>query len=222
MPDFIALYKTTASSPAWRATSHGARSLYLALRGRYNTRLGNHVYLSTRSAAAEIGSHRDQISRWYRELEYYGFIVMVSAGCLGVDGRGKAPHWRLTEDCCLGQLPTRDFLQWNGIPFATGQKQNPVPETRDSVARKPGTPVARKPGTVTSKPVPETRDITSLTTRVARAGSDLEGDVCRSDVAGIDAAVEPPAHAPMGHNAGPPLDQDDLTIPAFLRRTSLH
>jgi hypothetical protein len=30
----------------------------------------------------------------------------------------------------------------------------------------------------------------------------------------------PPAHAPIGHNAGPPLD--DLSIPAFLRRTSLN
>jgi hypothetical protein len=80
---------------------------------------------------------------------------------------------------------------------------------------------ARKPGTVTSKPVPETRDITSLTTRVVRAGSDLEGDVRRSDAAEIDAAAEASAHAPIGHNAGPPLE-DDLSIPAFLRRASLH
>jgi hypothetical protein len=33
--------------------------------------------------------------------------------------------------------------------------------------------------------------------------------------------AEPPAHAPIGHNAGPPLE-DDLTIPAFLRRAVLH
>ena len=60
----------------------------------------------------------------------------------------------------------------------------------------------------------------SLTTWVARAGSGLEAETSQSGAAG-DAAVEPPANAPIGHNARPPLE-DDLSIPAFLRRTSLH
>jgi len=56
------------------------------------------LFLSQRDAQEEMGCGvRDSISRWYRELQHYGFIVMTNAGGLGVDGKGKAPHWRLTE-----------------------------------------------------------------------------------------------------------------------------
>jgi hypothetical protein len=87
---FVPLMKDTMKTEAWKAISHGARSLYLALKSRYNNKLGNAVYLSTRNAVKELGSHshRDSIRRWFRELEYYGFIRMVSPGCLGVEGRG--------------------------------------------------------------------------------------------------------------------------------------
>jgi hypothetical protein len=176
LPPFVPLLKATLQSDAWRAMSHGARSLYVALKGRYNSNLGNAAYLSTRVAAKELGSHRDQIARWYRELEHFGFIVMTSAGSLGVEGKGKAPHWRLTELGYLGNSPTRDFLRWNGAPFKLTKRQNPVPETRDTPAQKPGPVVAPKPGPLAPltgpeirviQPTwgdPETRDITSLTT----------------------------------------------------------
>jgi hypothetical protein len=127
LPDFVPLFKSTMSSAAWRATSHGARSLYIALKWRYNTKLQNSVYLSTRKAAKELGSHRDNIRRWFRELQHYGFIVMVSPGCLGVEGKGKAPHWRLTEEDHIGNLPTRDFLRWDGTIFTEQKKQIPGP-----------------------------------------------------------------------------------------------
>jgi hypothetical protein len=116
---FVPMIKATMKDPAWIALSHGARSLYVALKSRYNSTLGNAVYVSTRTAAAELGSysHRDHVRRWFRELQYYGFIVMVSPGHLGVDGRGKAPHWRLTEDWYLGEPPTRDYQKWGGEIF---------------------------------------------------------------------------------------------------------
>jgi hypothetical protein len=45
------------STPAQRAMSHGARSPYVALRERYNTKLQNSVYLAGRAAVKELGSH---------------------------------------------------------------------------------------------------------------------------------------------------------------------
>ena len=116
---FVPMLKDTMKQPAWIALSHGARSLYVALKGRYNSKLGNAVYLSTRAATLELGLHsyRDKVRRWFRELQYYGFIVMVSHGCLGVEGRGKAPHWRLTEEWYVGEPPTRDYLRWDGVVF---------------------------------------------------------------------------------------------------------
>jgi hypothetical protein len=76
---FVPLTKGTMKTPAWKAMSHGARSLYAALKGRYNTKLQNSVYLAGRDATEELGSfsRRDNVRRWFRELEYYGFIRMV-------------------------------------------------------------------------------------------------------------------------------------------------
>jgi len=105
---FVPLLKDTTNTPAWRALSHGARSLYLALKSRYSTNFKNNgkIYLSTRDATEELGAHsyRDNVRRWFRELQYYGFIVMTQGGHLGVEGRGKAPHWRLTSSATW---PTR-------------------------------------------------------------------------------------------------------------------
>jgi hypothetical protein len=93
---FVPIHYAMLDSEAWRALSPGARALYIALRRRV-PRGRNEVYLSQRQAEKEVGSSRRLIARWFRELEHFGFIVMSSPGCLGVEGKGKAPHWRLTE-----------------------------------------------------------------------------------------------------------------------------
>src|SRR5262249_26027576 len=96
---FVPLLKETLASPAWRKLSHGARSLYVCLKARYSSNLHNNgrLYVSQRIAAREIGSSTNEIARWFRELQHYGFIVQTKGGCLGVNGKGTAPHWRLTE-----------------------------------------------------------------------------------------------------------------------------
>jgi hypothetical protein len=133
LPPFVPLFKETLASPAWRAMSHGARSLYIALKLRYSSSLQNNgrVYLSTRDAEEELGSHRDYICRWFRELKHFGFIVMTTPGGLGWNGKGKAPHWRLTEAKYMHDTPTREFMRWDGTPFSdqrrSRKKQNPVP-----------------------------------------------------------------------------------------------
>jgi hypothetical protein len=57
--------------------SHGARSLYVALKRRYSSNRKNNgrIYLSIRAARKELGSGSSQIIRWFRELQHYGFIV---------------------------------------------------------------------------------------------------------------------------------------------------
>jgi hypothetical protein len=119
LPPFVPLLKDTLATSAWRAMSHGARSLYVALKLRYSSNFNNNgrIFLSQRDAAEELNSHHNQIARWFRELQYFGFIVMTEGGCLGVEGRGKAPHWRLTEIGYMKAPPTRDFDRWNGKPF---------------------------------------------------------------------------------------------------------
>jgi hypothetical protein len=119
LPPFVPVLVGTMDSPAWIAMSHGAKILYISLKRRYNLRDHNNgrIFLSQRAAAKEIGSHHNQIARWLRELQHYGFIVMTDPGRLGVQGRGRAPRWRLTELGYMKDPPTQNFLRWNGVKF---------------------------------------------------------------------------------------------------------
>jgi hypothetical protein len=137
---FVPLLKDTLDSPAWKALSFGARTLYVALKRRVPPQR-NTGYLSYRNAVKELGyTSQRKIGEWFRELEHYGFIVLERHGCLGVEGKGKAPQWRLTE---LGvaiteERPTRDFLRWDGVlfepkrsqrtPGSFGCTKNPAPD----------------------------------------------------------------------------------------------
>jgi hypothetical protein len=126
LPPFVAVDLEVMRSPAWRAMTKGARLLYVSLRRHWSRKQRNNgrLFLSQRVAKKELGSGRDSISRWFRELQHYGFIVMTNPGGLGVDGKGKAPHWQLTELEAPGgrggntlMLPTKDFLNWTGVKF---------------------------------------------------------------------------------------------------------
>jgi hypothetical protein len=127
-PPFVMITNQVLDSPAWRAMSHGARNLYISLKRRYwpNRKNNGRIYITYRQAHKELRSGYSEIARWFRELQYYGFIVMTDAGCLGLDGKGKAPRWRLTEVAYMRgtsskgteDMPTMDFLKWNGVRFS--------------------------------------------------------------------------------------------------------
>src|SRR5262245_29721646 len=100
LPPFIPIIRTTMQTPAWKATSFGARSLYHDLRGflRFDNQNNGKVYRAYREAARDLGTKSlRSVQRWFRELEHYGFIVMTTGPCLGVDGMGIGAHWRFTE-----------------------------------------------------------------------------------------------------------------------------
>ena len=96
---FVPMLIQTTSCPAWRALSPYAREVYRVLKSKYgfDARNNGRIYVSARDGADETGFHKDTIVRSLRELAHYGFIVMTEPGCLGFNGRGKAPHCRLTE-----------------------------------------------------------------------------------------------------------------------------
>jgi hypothetical protein len=120
---FFPMLFSTMEAPAWIELSHGAKALYLVLKRRLPG--GNKAYISTRNAAHELKVSRTKVREWFAELRHYGFIVLDSPHCLGVDGVGKAPHWRLTELGATSKTnpsgvfepPPQDFLKWDGTPF---------------------------------------------------------------------------------------------------------
>jgi hypothetical protein len=176
LPPFVPLLKDTIASPAWRAMSPSARCVYIALKLRYSSNFKNNgrLYLSVRQAAKEVGVNKDTATRCFREIQHYGFGAITSGACLGVDGRGKAPHWRLTEVGYMAEPPTRDFLRWDGTPFPTSKNKSPsekfghsVRKTRTVLSEKPGqstTEVSEEVGHRSGKACPKNPDITSLTT----------------------------------------------------------
>src|SRR5262249_39785797 len=107
---FVPLLKETIASPAWRAMSPVARCVYVALKQRYSQNFRNNgkLYLSTRKAAEEVGISKSLASFAFQEIEHYGFGVITVGAHLGVEGKGKAPHWRLTEIGFMADPPTRD------------------------------------------------------------------------------------------------------------------
>jgi hypothetical protein len=143
LPPFVPLLTGTLDAPACKALSHGARSLYVALKRRYNRDVHNNgrIYLSQRDAVEEIGSHHNEIARWYRELQHYGFIVLHAPHSLGVEGKGKSPHWRLTEIGYMHEPPTRDFARWNGQKFTGGKTESRAPIPAHPVLEKAHTSV---------------------------------------------------------------------------------
>jgi hypothetical protein len=129
MPPFVAIYRHTIKSPAWKALSVGARSTFLQLKSNYNTNAQNAVFLSARDAAKEFDVSKNTAGKWLHELEHYGFIVMVQGAHLGATGKGKAARYRLTDCHYAGQAPSYDFQDWDGVLFDDAKKQKPVPKT---------------------------------------------------------------------------------------------
>jgi hypothetical protein len=157
-PQFIMMYTYVLRSDAWKATSLGARALFMALKVYYSSNFQNngYVFLSKRRADEEFGLTHSMISRWYRELQYYGFIVQTQGPCLGVEGKGKAAKWRLTDEPYKGDPPTNDFLKWDGVLFEPDQKQNPGP-----IVSPPWTNGRSTSGLMVSPPHPESGPMVS-------------------------------------------------------------
>ena len=173
MPPFVALFRHTVKTAAWRALSVGARATFFVLKSNYNTKAQNAVFLSSRDGAWELGVHKDTARKWLHELEYYGFIVMVQGAHLGVHGTGKAAHYRLTDCHFAGRPPTYDFQNWDGVLYDP-KKQNPVRKNRTPCPKKPdirkvaemtqnGNKCPTEPDIRNAERCPTEPDITSLT-----------------------------------------------------------
>lgn len=138
LPPFVPVLISTLDQRAWRAMSLGARSLYIALKRRcsYKNPNNGRLFLPQRKAAKELGSHHNQIARWFRELQHFGFIEMTTPGFLGIEGKGQSPRWRLTEIGYMRDPPTQDYARWDGTPFVDKTKSRArkparsVPENR--------------------------------------------------------------------------------------------
>jgi DNA-binding transcriptional MocR family regulator len=113
------------NTPAWKAASPTARSLYIEIKRRYNGSNNGTIRLSHREAASLLNVTKNTVGRYYKELIRLGFLAMERGAFLGPDGTGETCHWRLTEETCNGQPPTKDFTRWRPEPATPKQKARP-------------------------------------------------------------------------------------------------
>jgi hypothetical protein len=175
---FVPMLIGTLKASAWRAMSPAGRVVYLALKSRYSIGLRNNgrLYLSVRAAAEETGLGKNVVARGFREIQYYGFGAITNPGCLGVEGKGKAPHWRLTELGYMGDPPTREFLRWNGEKFHE-QRSPEYYKRRDRRLARLAARKKQNPVPTSGTPCPDVRDIT-----VSPTSGHLADEVCRRPV----------------------------------------
>ena len=240
---FVPMLIETTNSPAWKAMSAFARVIYhTSLKSRYRPKDYNNgrIYASTRDIAEETGFNQKTAARGLREIEYYGFAIKTSAAFLGVDGKGKAAHWRLTELGYMTEPPTRDFLKWDGIKFYeqkspayykrnVSKKQSPEPSNGSNctvrrITTEPsnGSP---KPQTDPSKGSYDDNSLIRSTVHNLELPSTTHlKPATEAPVAPVGVSEGEPAPAfGTGHDQGPKLDDPfaipvDLSIPKFMRR----
>lgn len=224
---FLPLRHELLDSPAWKQLSFGARALYVALLRYVDFKNYNNgkIFLSQRKAAEILGATQKSAGIWFAELEHYGFIVQTEPGTLGP--RGKATRWRIT-DRAWGNIDgkpvtaTKDYLNWTGELFDR-RLLNPISQERlftsprrKKYVRGDDQPDGSSDVKNTSEGKPPGRRKKYVRSRGTISLGEQEGKQ--------DEPVPPPEHAPIGHNARPPLQPDkyeipsDLSIPEFMRR----
>ncbi len=116
--------------PAYMALGTVAMAIYWRLRrlAGYDGRYNGEIFLSVRDAAAMCHVSKDTANRAFDQLQAKGFIRAAKIGAFGLEGKGKATVWLLTEFRERpGILPTKDFMKWTpGNDFHVAKKQNPV------------------------------------------------------------------------------------------------
>lgn len=109
---WVQLINAFRAEPAWKALSSAARVVYIELKGLFNGSNNGSIEASVRWLAGATGLSKNTVGRALKQLEAYGFIVPMRRGCVGVEGKGEATLWRLTELGYAGERPTKDYRQW--------------------------------------------------------------------------------------------------------------
>jgi hypothetical protein len=132
LPPFVAVFRHTTKTAAWKALSVGAKATFVALQSLHNDKAQNAVWISARDGVEKfgLGPNKNRVGIWLKELEHYGFVAMVQGAHLGLSGKGKSAHYRLTDRYHAAKPPTYDFQMWDGELFEPKKRKagaaNPV------------------------------------------------------------------------------------------------
>lgn len=121
---YVRVIKAMLKEPAWLDLTFGARCLYILLKSYHNGENNGRIYIGVRRAAKELGAGKTSAERWFHELREHGFIRPTQGAFLGLEGKGSATHWRLTEIGYMGEQPSREYKNWRALSGAKPRHQN--------------------------------------------------------------------------------------------------
>ena len=81
------------------------------MKRRFNGYNNGQIFLSQRDAAKALNVGRDTVEIYRKELVKKGFIVRTVGHSLGLDGKGRAAQWALTELPMGDKSATREFIE---------------------------------------------------------------------------------------------------------------
>jgi hypothetical protein len=116
---FTPLYTdATKKCRAWYAMDARARALIVEMKLLYNRETESAIGMSSRQAAKLLNTSDHHIAvRMLKQAVHYGFLVKTADGFLGINGKGIAAQYRLTDEPYLGRPATLDFKRWDGTLF---------------------------------------------------------------------------------------------------------
>lgn len=118
---FIKLDLYMVRSAAYRSLKALPRSVYTALRERFNGRNNGQIRCSVRDLAKDLHCSKDSAGAALKELEAKGFIRCAQPGSFNYKVR-HAAIWILTEESLGNQLATKDFMRWEPKEKNAGPK----------------------------------------------------------------------------------------------------
>jgi Helix-turn-helix domain len=215
-PRYIQLFQYVLESPAYISLSSNARAALVDVIRGYNGSNNGKIILSVRQLAERMGCAINTAMRALQELVDKGFIEPRVKGAFSVKFR-RASEWRLNDRRCdaTGVLQSQAFLKWQD-PDPKGRRKS---KTRSQNLRPYG---LKNEDTGNFGPGPERSqnlrhskkfhgskicDTSKSTRAMAPNGARVEPVGEGEDEAGGRVA-KPPAYAPIGHNAGPPLEPE--------------
>jgi hypothetical protein len=121
---FIQLNNWMLNSAAWQATTVYERSLYLALKQRYNGFNNGDIAFSHREAQAALNCSNVPVIKAFNGLIQKGFIRAAQVGSFhwkkGGGAGGRSTRWVLTEYSLdhpmKSHSPERSFMRWKLEP----------------------------------------------------------------------------------------------------------
>ena len=115
-PAFLQIFHFVYDCAAYRDLDTVARTLYAAIRRRYNGSNNGTIALGCRDAADELNVAPRTVSRAFRDLEEHGFVRVGADSTF--DQKRLSREWLLTElrDDRDGTAATRDFMSWAPNP----------------------------------------------------------------------------------------------------------